>query len=411
MPHDGKAEMNICYLIRSFSTQAGTESYVHNMSIALARLGHNVHIVSLTGKGQRDLKGFEDRISIHQFSLREDPFSGFLRLESIFPLSTWRYSRRMKEVLPAIVKDHAIDIIEATDWGVDAGHYLPERQVPVCVRLHGYPGFKAEFDGGILKRWPRNYFYWTSKRKHILSADLVTGVSQSYTDFVREAWEIKGKEVQIIPIAVDSNLFHPSGASREEQLILFAGRLEKSKGIEILAHAIALVLRKMPKARFCFAGKDQEYDDRHRSWSQRLMDYFSTEHVIYLGSLSTQELIRYYQTATICAVPSLYEPGGTVVFEAMACGCPVLASRAGGLGEVIKDRQSGLLIPPGDVEALADGLVELLQNDQLRQEISQRAVESIRADFDINVIARQTVDAYAGAIAAFKADESPRHKP
>jgi len=332
-------------------------------------------------------------------------------LESLFPISTWRYSRRMKEVLPAIIKDHDIDIIEATDWGVDAGHYLPERQVPVCVRLHGYPGFKAEFETGILKRWPRNYFYWTSKRKHILSADLVTGVSRSYTDFVRKAWEIKEKDVQIIPIAVDTDCFHPSGLPREKQLILFAGRLEKSKGIEILAHAIALVLRRMPKARFCFAGKDQEYDDCRRSWSRRLTDYFSGEHIIYLGSLTTQELIRYYQTSTICAVPSLYEPGGTVVFEAMACGCPVLASRVGGLVDVIKDRQTGFLIPPGDAEALADGLVELLQDDQLRQEISQRALESIRADFDINMIARRTAAAYARAIEAFKAPGDPRRKP
>jgi len=394
--------MNICYLIHSFSTQAGTESYVYNMSIALAKLGHNVHIVSLTGKGQRDFKGLEDKIFIHQFGLKKDSFRGSWRLESIFPLFAWRYGRLIKRILPAIIKNQAIDIIEATDWGIDAWGYLSKRQVPVCVRLHGYPGFKDEFDRGILKKWPKNYIYWAILRKHILSADLVTGVSKSYTNFVRKAWEIKEKDISIIPIAIDPSVFHPSDISREDQSILFAGRLEKSKGIEMLAQAIPLILKKLPKVRFYFAGKDYKYNDSQQTWSQYLIKEFDKEHIIYLGSLSTQELIRYYQTSTICVMPSLYEPGATVAFEAMACGCPVIASRAGGLEEVIKDRQTGLLTPPGDATALADGLIELLQKNQLRQEISQKALESIHKYSDINIIAQQTVDAYANTIKNFK---------
>ena len=301
-----KAEMNICYLIHSFSTQAGTESYVYNMSIALAKMGHNVHIVSLTGKGLWDFKGLEDKIFIHQFGLKKDSFRGSWRLESIFPLFIWRYGRLIKRILPAIIKNQAIDIIEATDWGMDAWDYLPERQVPVCVRLHGYPGFKDEFDRGILKKWPKKYISWTIQRKHILSADLVTGVSRSYTDFVRKAWEIKEKDVPIIPIAVDLNVFHPNDIPREDQLILFAGRLERSKGIEILAQAIPLILKKIPKGRFYFAGKDYKYDDGQQTWSQYLIKNFGKEHIIYLGALSTRELIRYYQTSTICVMPVSY---------------------------------------------------------------------------------------------------------
>jgi glycogen synthase len=394
--------MNICYLIHSFGTQAGTESYVYNMSIALAKLGHTVHIISLTGKDQRDFKGLEDKIFVHQFGLKGASFRGSWRLESIFPLFTWRYGRLIKRILPAIVKDQALDIIEATDWGIDAWDYLPKRQVPVCVRLHGYPGFKDDFDRGTLKKGPKNYFLWPLFRRHILGADLVTGVSKSYADFVRKAWEIKEKDIPIIPIAVNLNVFRPKDISREDRLILFAGRLEKSKGIGILAQAIPLVLKKMPKVRFYFAGEDSKYNDGQQTWSQYLIKNFGKEHIVYLGSLSTHELVRYYQTSTICVMPSLYEPGATVAFEAMACGCPVIASRVGGLEEIIKDRQTGLLAPPGDATALADGLIELLQNNRLRQEISQKALESIRRYFDIDIIAQQTVDAYTNTIKNFK---------
>ncbi len=398
--------MNICYLIHSFSNQAGTESYIYNMSIALARLGHKVHIVSLTGKGRWDFRGFEDKIFIHQFYLKEDVFRGARRLERVFPLSTWRYGRLIRRILPALIKDQAIDIIEATDWGADAWDYLPRRQVPVCVRLNGYPGFKDEFDKGVLKKWPRNYIYWAMMRKHILSADLVTGVSESYTHFVRKAWEIKEKDVRIIPIAINTDVFHPHDMPREDRSILFAGRLEESKGIGILAQAIPLVLKRSPEARFYFAGKDCKCNDSQQTWSQYLIKNFNKADIIYLGSLSTEELIQYYQKATLCVVPSLYEPGGTVAFEAMGCGCPVIASKVGGLEEIITDRQTGLLTPPGDATALADRLIELLQESQLRREISQKALESVHKYFDINVMARKTVDSYAKAIETFKADKS-----
>jgi len=394
--------MNICYLIRSFSNQAGTESYVYNMSRALAELGHQVHIVSLTGKGQRDFNGFEDKIFVHRLNFKQVSFRGSRQLENVFPLDTWRYGQCINKILPDLIDKHAIDIIEATDWGTDAWAYLNKRKVPVCVRLHGYPGFKDEFDRGILKKWPKNYFLWSIFRKHLSGADLVTGVSKSYTDFVWNAWELKERDVQIIPISVDLNVFRPAEAPGEDQAILFAGRLEKSKGIEVLAQAIPLVLKNLPGARFYLAGRDYRYMDSRQTCSQYLIENFGKGTIIYLGSLPTQELVQYYRSATVCIVPSLYEPGGTAVFEAMACGCPVIASKVGGLVEVIRDRQTGSLIPPAEARALADAIIELLQKPQMRREISQNALESIRKNFDINNIVRQTLDAYTRTIGSFK---------
>jgi len=398
--------MNICYLIRSFSTRGGTENYVYNMSMALAGLGHNVHIVSNTGKGQWDFKNLEDKIHVHQFVLREQAFRGSWRLEKILPLYTWRYMHMARKMLSALTKKYAIDIIEATDWGMDAWGYLPRRKVPVCVRLHGFPAFKENFDRGILKKGLKNYFLWVLFRGHILGADLVTGVSESYAGFVRRAWEIKKKDIQIIPIGIDSNNFHPTGVTRENNAILFAGRLEKPKGIEVLAQAIPLILKEIPNVKFYFAGRDFECTDRRETWSQRLIKNFGNEQVIYLGPLPTHELIRYYQSVTVSIVPSLYEPGGTVALEAMFCGCPVIASRVGGLEEAIKERQTGLLTPAGDARALADALIELLQKPQMRQQLSQKALEYSRKHFEINEIVQQTLDAYSHAIKLFKSRKS-----
>jgi len=370
--------------------------------MAMAALGHHVHIVSLTGKGQWDFKSFDNRISVHQFDLIKDPVRIIRKFDRILPLPVWRYGRSIKRILPSIVNDHAIDIIEATDWGMDAWAYMSVRRTPVCVRLHGYPGFKTEFDSKTLKKWPKNYINWIIQRNHISRADLVSGVSEAYADFVRQAWKLQEKPIQIIPIAVDLNIFQPSDLPREEHSVLFAGRLEELKGLEVLDHAISIVLKEMPNIKFYFAGEDRNQNQTQQTWSQYLTKNHGRENIVYLGSLPTKELVRWYQKSTICVVPSLYEPGGTVVFEAMACGCPVLASRVGGLTEVIQDGRTGLLTPPGDVAALAEGLMKLLHDRQLRMRISREALDSIHHHFNLNMIAQQTLDSYESAIKAFK---------
>jgi len=394
--------MNICYLVRSFGARAGTESYVDHMARALARQGHQVHIVSTTGHDRSLFQELKGQIVFHEITEKKSSPGRVLGLERLYPMSVASYGKTIARVLPALVEDQAIDIVEATDWGMDAWAYLPERQVPVCVRLHGYPGFKDEFDRRLLKAWPRNYFNWKRQRKHILSADLVTGVSQAYLDFVREAWETGEREVKVIPIAIDPSLFHPGEGARAARSVLFVGRLEASKGMGTLAKAIPEILKAIPEAVFHFAGTDHLQEGEKRTWSQYLISEYGEKRMVYLGSIQTPELLRHYQTATLCVVPSLYEPGGTVAFEAMACGCPVLASRVGGLGEVIQDGRTGGLVPPGDAAALAQGVIALLLDEALREQYGQNALALVREKFDLDTVARRTVEAYAEAIRTFK---------
>lgn len=394
--------MNICYLIHSLSNRAGTESYVYHMSMLMAELGHRVHIISLTGNGEWDFQAFGGKISVHQFDLQKCFLGGSRHLESIFPLSIWRYGLQLRRLLPAIVDTHSIDIIEATDWGMDAWAYLPIRQVPVCVRLHGYPGFKSDFENHRLMKWPKNHLVWRLQRKHILNADLVTGVSEAYTAFVRQAWRIHKKTIPIIPIAVNPEVFRPADTPRDDHSILFVGRLEELKGMETLARAVPMVFKQFPRTKIYFAGVDFPVAGSHLTWSQYFIQQFGPDRIVYLGSLPTKDLVRYYQKSAICVIPSLYEPGGTVAFEAMACGCPVVASKAGGLAEAMRDRQTGLLAPPGDATALANGLVELLGNERLRRELSLNALASVVHHYDIKRVLQQTLTVYSNTIISFK---------
>src|SRR5207244_12870656 len=107
-----------------------------------------------------------------------------------------------------------------------------------------------------------------------------------------------------------------------------------------------------------------------------LLDEHRTEaNVAFGGPRGEDELALYYAAADRCAVPSLTEPFGRGALEAMACGTPVVGTRVGGLQTVIEDGESGLLVPAGDYEALADAMARVLTDPRLRMHLAHGARE------------------------------------
>jgi starch synthase len=118
--------------------------------------------------------------------------------------------------------------------------------------------------------------------------------------------------------------------------------------------------------------------------------------VIWLsGMLAKREVIQLLSHATAFACPSLYEPLGIVNLEAMACGTAVVASRVGGIPEVVDDGETGLLVPPDDPAALADGLNTLLRDPDRATWMGQRGRKRAIAEFGWPAIAAQTATLYA----------------
>jgi glycosyltransferase involved in cell wall biosynthesis len=112
------------------------------------------------------------------------------------------------------------------------------------------------------------------------------------------------------------------------------------------------------------------------------------------GALPSAELVALYRRATLVVVPSLYEGFGLPAAEAMACGTPVVATRAGALPEVLAAGGGGLLVPPGDAEALAKAIATLLDQPEARAELGARAPARIRAAYSWPAVAARTLGVY-----------------
>lgn len=193
-------------------------------------------------------------------------------------------------------------------------------------------------------------------------------------------------EADVLPMGVFTDRFRPRDESTAipakfngKQIVLYVGKLIEVKGVEYLLRAFAQVLSQNPKVFLVLIGDG----DRRRDLEQEAKRLKIARSVEFLGALPHSEIIPNYQMADLVVLPSIVTSRGetegmpVVILEAFASGKPVVASRIGSIEDVIEDGKNGILVPPRDPGALADGILRLLRepNSQAWQKAAIKAVE------------------------------------
>lgn len=183
---------------------------------------------------------------------------------------------------------------------------------------------------------------------------------------------LKPGNVSIVYNAVDHSRYKPSPDMRSpEPLIGYVGRIKRYKRVDILLKALVIVKESVPDVRLRIAGSG-DHLDALEALAGRLG--ISTR-VDFMGFVTEQQKIDMLREAHVIANPSSKEGWGVTVIEANACGTPVIASNVPGLRDAVVDGETGLLVPYGDVEALAEKLVEVLRNRTLAESLKKNALE------------------------------------
>jgi phosphatidylinositol alpha-mannosyltransferase len=186
---------------------------------------------------------------------------------------------------------------------------------------------------------------------------------------------LKGGYV-IIPNGVDTKRFSPQNLPFEEFKdgklnILFVGRIEPRKGLKFLLQAFNLVKKSFSQVRLIIVGKGSLL-----KYYQRSIEDEVREDIHFLGQVPYEVIPRYYATGDIfCSPATGKESFGIILLEALASGKPVVASEIAGYREVIESEKEGILVPPKDPEKLAEALLRLLKDRNLRVEMGQRGRE------------------------------------
>lgn len=222
--------------------------------------------------------------------------------------------------------------------------------------------------------------------------DLIIAVSNSVKDYLVKSGLAKKEQTLVIPNGIDfENLkfkiqnLKKSGNSAS--IIGAIGNLNRNKGHEYLIEAVAVIKKKYPLISLEIIGEGPE-----RANLTAKIKVLELEHnVTLLGS--KKDAYKYLKHWRACVLPSVSEPFGIVILEAMAFGVPIVASRVGGIVDIITDKKNGLLVPPRNPDKIASAVLEILQHPVLAAKLRREGM--LRAkDFDWKDIAKRLEEAY-----------------
>ncbi|CAG0946421.1 partial Glycogen synthase, partial [Anaerolineae bacterium] len=369
--------MNICLVSQEYPPETGwggIGTYILNLSHALVAEGHNVCVVALSTNWRTHR--FVDR-NVNVVRLHHPP-SSFLRTTA----GTIFYSQQVALTVFALAKRYDGNlIVEAPEWFAEAfGLAIRRHNFPVIVKLHT-PHFLTTQLNRIREWKAMDWLEQTAAQR----ADAVHAPSKAIAAIVGEKWGIPLSKIEILPYPVDTEKYYPHQVpANHSPLVLFAGRLERRKGVLTIARAIPQVVSSNSDAHFVFIGRDM-LDTDGQSMRHKICSYLEKSamkaKISFYGEMSRNEIVSWYQRADITLIPSLWENFPNVCLEAMACGSAVIACGVGGITEIIENGVDGILISPDDPGQLADAINDLLANPARRIEFGALATRKIRRKY------------------------------
>lgn len=400
--------MNICLVSYEYPPETfdGIGTYTQTLARALIKKGQQVHVITFT---EKDPYHYADQ-GVYVHRINPANLRGLWRLEKIFPSKILTYSMAVAKKIKELHNQNAFDIIEGPDARAELLYYLLTRtkrkSPPVIVKLHTPSYILQKYNFRKLKIYER--FLNFMEKQCILKADYLTSPSQNLAKIIAGDYKIDIERIKVIANAVNTQKFKTDknykGNSRLK--ILYAGRIEKIKGVKTLTYAIPEVLREFKNCKFTLIGQDTKSGKDRTSLKRELRRYLKKKKcenkVTFLDRKDSKELIKYYQTSDIAVVPSLYENLGYVCLEAMACGKPVVASNVGGLAEIIENRYNGLLVPPNDHKQLAENIIKLCTNKYLRDDLGIKALRSVERNYSTTTVVEKTINFYEKIVDRYK---------
>nr|WP_321352418.1 glycosyltransferase family 4 protein [uncultured Methanoregula sp.] len=337
-------KMKIVIVIFQFPPKwlAGTEIATYNIAKHLAKVGHEIHIVTSHDEGLPYLHR-ENGFDIHRIAVTKIPFFGLLFF--------WiKICFEIKKIKP--------DIVHTQSFGSCLPAYVTKKILKIPYLVWGR--------GGDI--YQPSWFIQKTIKIFCNNANAIVALTENMREKINEKCD---KEIYVIPNGINLEYFYEidsdTKALKKTKNIIFVGRLHSVKGVQYLITAMKQIHDEMPDVRLLLVG-----DGSERFFLENLTSIFGlSDCVDFIGKVPHEKIADYMNRSDIFVLPSISESFGMVNLEAMACGLPIVASRVGGIPDIVLDNVNGYLVEPKNSEAIAEKILLLLRNDQQRQEISE----------------------------------------
>lgn len=361
----------------------------HNTSIINQMLGLSRRLVKLGN----EVTIYTTRLKTDGEKPREEELDGILVKR--FPVALgFKYYFITPELLSSLNKiDGDVTHVHGyRNFQADCAHILKIlKRAPLCLSPYGSVPYFTSLKDNLFKA----LYDLLTLRVVLRSADAIL----AETNFEKTQIEkrgIPGEKIRVVHAGCDLNLFKKSKGNlfgTDERVLLYVGRIERIKGLGPLIRVFSSVKKTLKNTKLILVGPcaDQRYLAELRTLATNLnLD----GHVTFHGPAPQRKLPSIYSSADLLVLPSIFENIGTVLLEAQACECPVVATNVGGVHEVLRDGETGFLVKLGDTEMLAACIQRLLQDDDLRKSFGKRGRAFISQNFPFEIYADKIVKVY-----------------
>ena len=382
----------------------GIARVVHDLSKRLIKDGHEVTVV--TYRDNADVPEYEHDKGVNVYRVDNYMIHPNNFIDWIMQLNF----NMLSKATEIINKEGGFDVIHAHDWLVTyaAKSLKNAYDIPIVATIHAT---EAGRNSGIHDETQR----YINDTEWLLTYEATEVIVNSnyMKNEIQRLFGLPFDKINVIPNGI--NLSNFTGIERDydfrrqyamdnEKIILYVGRLVYEKGVQHLIAAMPKILSNYNDAKLIIAGRGGMMDELRAEASNLGLN----DKIYFTGYLNSKQVQKMYKCADVAVFPSTYEPFGIVALEAMLAGVPTVVSDVGGLDEIVTHGVDGMKSYAGNANSIADSVTALLYDHQLATNVSKKAKQKVKDQFNWEKIAQDTHFTYEKAICQTMAERQAK---
>ena len=382
----------------------GIARVVHDLSKRLIKDGHEVTVV--TYRDNADVPEYENDKGVNVYRVDNYMIHPNNFIDWIMQLNF----NMLSKATEIINKEGGFDVIHAHDWLVTyaAKSLKNAYDIPIVATIHAT---EAGRNSGIHDETQR----YINDTEWLLTYEATEVIVNSnyMKNEIQRLFGLPFDKINVIPNGI--NLSNFTGIERDydfrrqyamdnEKIILYVGRLVYEKGVQHLIAAMPKILSNYNDAKLIIAGRGGMMDELRAEANNLGLN----DKIYFTGYLNSKQVQKMYKCADVAVFPSTYEPFGIVALEAMLAGVPTVVSDVGGLDEIVTHGVDGMKSYAGNANSIADSVTALLYDHQLATNVSKKAKQKVKDQFNWEKIAQDTHFTYEKAICQTMAERQAK---